>query len=163
MTEYTMNQNFNFECWGYDCTTTLLKDGQEIAHVVDIDYTPVWHQLVCVNLTQHIATKEQEKEFVIEPLDKEAVKALLTFTKAPTQEEMENRAKALVQHASINGSVAVMVGGAPYFMPTLVRVLKEAGLYPVCSFSERVSVEVQGEDGSVTKQSVFKHTGWVEC
>ena len=143
-----------------DCNTVLVKDGKEIASV------PVkarWSDLICVNLTQHLATKEQEAEFVIEPLDKEAVKALLTFTEAPTQEEMEDRAKALVQHASINGSKAVMVGGAPYFMPTLVRVLKEAGLFVVCSFTERVSVEVQGEDGTVTKQSVFKHTGWVEC
>lgn len=59
-------------------------------------------------------------------------------------------------------SPRVMIGGAPYLMAPLERMLKKSGYRPVYSFSERRSVEETLPDGSVKKTAVFAHVGWVE-
>lgn len=55
----------------------------------------------------------------------------------------------------------VMIGGAPFFMSYLEKALEQAKITPVYAFSERVSVDVEKEDGSVVKTAVFKHLGFV--
>ena len=55
-----------------------------------------------------------------------------------------------------------MIGGAPFFMSTLERVLVLNGIKPLYAFSERVSEETTAPDGAVTKINVFKHIGFVD-
>ena len=118
-----------------------------------------------LNLTQHNATNDQLIAGVVDvaAADKAALVAALTFNSLPTKEELEAHAKSVAELATKYGASAAMVGGAPYFMSTLERVLKDAGIKPVYAFSVRQSTEVQNPDGTVTKSMVFKHQGFVEC
>jgi hypothetical protein len=56
---------------------------------------------------------------------------------------------------------AAMIGGAPFFMSTLEKTLKEYGIKPLYAFSKRESVE-ENENGIIIKKSIFKHIGFVE-
>ncbi len=119
-----------------------------------------------LNLTQHETTKEQIEAGVIEPASKGYVKQLLTFEKLPDKQEMEKRAKELAWLAEAyksEGCTKVMIGGAPYFMSTLERILKEHGFIPVYAFSKRECIEEKMPDGSVKKTQVFRHIGFVEA
>lgn len=116
-----------------------------------------------LNLTQHAPTEEQKLDGVIEPVEKEKVKSLLTFEFFPRREEIAARAKALAEVAADHGAEAAMIGGAPYLMTYLERELKEKGIKPLYSFTQRVSEEVTLPSGSVKKTNVFKHIGWVEA
>ena len=56
-----------------------------------------------------------------------------------------------------------MIGGAPYFMSTLEKKLKEYGIKPLYSFSKRIVEESEDKDtGEVVKKTIFKHLGFVE-
>ena len=117
-----------------------------------------------LNLTQHQASKEQVEAGVVEPDDKDAVKALLTFDSAPSAEEIEERARKLVQIAGYHAGTAgflVLIGGAPYLMAALERHLRASQYAPVYSFSERNVVEQVQPDGSTRKVAVFRHTAFV--
>lgn len=115
-----------------------------------------------VNLTQHMATPEQLAAGVFEPANKERVKALITFTTAPTSAEIAERAEELAQIALDEGAEAAMIGGAPYFMAPVERALKAAGIRPCYSFTERRATEtVDPATGEVRKTQVFVHAGWV--
>ncbi|MEK7509560.1 MAG: hypothetical protein AAB605_02495 [Patescibacteria group bacterium] len=116
-----------------------------------------------LNLTQHAATPDQVQAGVVEPADKPAVSTLLTFDTAPDQGELQRRASALAAMATNAGTPAAMIGGAPYLMAPLEKALREAGVKPVYSFSERRSSEQTQPDGSVRKVNVFVHVGWVEA
>ena len=114
------------------------------------------------NLTQHSPTAAQAAEGVQQPL--EGAAKLLTFTELPSQLEITARVlmlASLVAEIELLGD-RVMVGGAPYLLPPLVQALKEIGLRPIYSFTERRSVETVQADGTVSKTSVFEHVGWVE-
>lgn len=112
-----------------------------------------------LNLTQHVGTPEQG---VSEPLNKEIVLKLLTFSSIPTKEEIIERAVNLAEIASLEAYDSVMIGGAPYLMSELEKQLKLLNIQPLYSFTERVSIENSFPDGSVSKMSVFKHVGWIE-
>jgi len=96
------------------------------------------------NLTQHTPTAEQIAAGVIEP-DKETKREiieLMTFEDLPTQGEMERRAKGLAFLTSWRSAEKrALIGGAPFFMSTLERVLKGSGILPFHAFSVRDSVE----------------------
>ena len=114
---------------------------------------------VVFNLTQHKATADQVN--VVEPPDKAAIQGLLTFDEVPSRMEMEHRAWLLamwLEEWRVEKRTRVMIGGAPFFMSTLERVLLEADYRPVYAFSIRDSVDAP--DG--TKTSVFRHVGFVE-
>ena len=122
-----------------------------------------------LNLTQHALTAEQWRDGAVEPEAdvKEEIQKLITFDRSVIEhpEQIWNRAKALVslikrEYPLVNQAV---VGRALYFMPALVRELKEAGIQPFFSYTDRVSQETHNPDGSVTKTLVFKHLGWVEA
>ena len=115
-----------------------------------------------LNLTQHPATKEQIEVGVIEPYEKGVIKVLLTFDEIPTKDEMEDRAIRLARICFEENCDAAMIGGAPYFMGTLEKILKLGGIQPLYAFSKRVVKEIQKEDGSVEKKTTFKFEGFVE-
>ena len=123
-----------------------------------------------LNFTQHTLTGEQldslvGEGFSLENIEIEAeewLKALLTFTRCPSREDLEFRARALADYALIQCEATdVIVGGAPYFMGALETALIERGIKPRYAFTERVVVETVNQDGSTTKTSVFRHSGWV--
>ena len=113
-----------------------------------------------VNLTQHEATREQIEAGVFEPVEKELIKKLLTFTELPIIDELCDRAERLADIALENGADAAMIGGAPYLMILLHDTLVGRDIQPLYAFSERVSVEKE-EGGKIIKTSVFKHVGFV--
>lgn len=116
-----------------------------------------------INLTQHVATPAQIEQGVFEPVDKGEVQVLLTFDTAPSRAGMNMRSTELAAIASLSGATHAMIGGAPYFMSHLERALKEAGITPLYSFSERKSIDQPQADGTVRKVAVFEHVGWVEA
>lgn len=127
-----------------------------------------------LNLTQHLASPEQVEAGVqnVPSFDREALRALLTFTELPTRQEVEWRARdlALFAHNWVRASgdepdsgYKVMIGGAPFLMEPLVNALRRWEFAPVFAFSKRESVDVVQEDGSVRKTAVFRHLGFVEA
>jgi len=115
-----------------------------------------------LNLTQHEATAEQKKAGVVEPRRKEMVRQLLTFNKLPHRALLQERAQMLALYAKEEQADYVLIGGAPFFMSTLERALKEEGIIPLYAFSKRQCIEERMPDGSVKKVQVFRHIGFVE-
>lgn len=116
-----------------------------------------------LNLTQHAATAEQFAAGVVEPADKKQVQALLTFEELPAAGVIAERAKKLAQLAKAAGVEVAMIGGAPFFMASLEKSLRAAGVKSVYAFSKRESVDEKQADGSVKKIQVFRHAGFVEA
>lgn len=117
--------------------------------------------MTILNLTQHMASEVQIEAGVVEPRDKAAVKAALTFTSLPSEDLLVERASALAEIASQSGCESAMIGGAPFFMAPLESALHEVGIRPLYAFSQRKSVDQPQEDGSVRKVAVFVHLGFV--
>ena len=115
-----------------------------------------------INLTQHQASVEQTKAGVFNLPEDSILKDALTFNTLPTKVDIERRAQLITGIALTHEATHAMIGGAPYLMGALERLLKEAGIQPLYSFTERVSVEKKGENGEIIKTSVFQHKGWVE-
>ena len=118
--------------------------------------------MAILNLTQHAATADQVADGVVEPTDKAAVQALLTFEEMPQYLDVCRRAAALAEMAKVSGFTSVMIGGAPFFMAPLETALESLLITPYYSFTRRESVDVPQGDGSVKKTQVFKHVGFVE-
>lgn len=133
-----------------------------------------------LNLTQHTATPEQLAAGVttgeLSPEQVAEIRSLLTFDTLPTIAEVENRARRLGDIAQTaiwrersglpyateaNFFEYAMIGGAPYLMPALDRVLRGRGIEPLFAFSVRESVESVEPDGSVRKIAVFRHAGFI--
>ena len=128
--------------------------------------------MIILNFTQHALTKEQLDSLVEEGFSLKNVaaeieapqflKKCLTFRDCPSREELKLRARALADYAQIQCKATdVIVGGAPYFMGALETALIERGIKPRYAFTERVAVETVNPDGSTTKTSIFRHSGWV--
>jgi hypothetical protein len=115
-----------------------------------------------LNLTQHVASKEQIEAGVVEPQNKKAVQGFLTFVAIPTKEDIGTRAHLLAEVAKEHGHPYAMIGGAPYLMSALEGALRKVGVEPLYSFTERVSIEETQADGSVKKTSAFKHVCFIE-
>ena len=117
-----------------------------------------------LNLTQHKATPDQEKAGVynLEGENLEKLKELLTFDDIPTENVLWNRAFNIAVIAEREGATSAMIGGAPYFMDSLEQALLRRQIYPLYAFSKRESQDVHLEDGTVRKQQVFRHIGFVE-
>lgn len=114
-----------------------------------------------INLTQHDATPAQVKDGVVEPQDKGAIRAELTFTGAATPEDIKEKANAIADKAVESGCGKAMIGGAGYLMSSLETALSERGIQPVYAFSERNTVVKENPDGTTSKQTVFEHKGFV--
>lgn len=115
-----------------------------------------------LNLTQHKVTQDQIDVGVEEPIYKEKICSYLNFNDMPTYLGMKSRAEKLATYAKNEGYEKVMIGGAPYFMPVLEFILKEAGLKVCYAFSKRVSEEKE-INGVVVKVNNFKHIGFYEA
>jgi copper homeostasis protein CutC len=112
-------------------------------------------QMKILNLTQHVASDEQVKEGVFEPIeaDKVEIKKLLTVKAG---DSLTEKVEGLVEIAKkYHDADYIMIGGVAYLIAPLESKLKSAGLNPVHAFSERAVVEKNG-----VKTSIFKHTGW---
>ena len=110
-----------------------------------------------------------------EGINAEWLAEMLTFNEVPLVVDRIARAKKLVRGVilSLGGydpkrlnplwkrGQKVMIGGAPFFMSILEKVLVSYLFVPVYAFSERVSVDVVREDGTTNKTSVFKHVDFV--
>lgn len=146
----------------------LVPDSGFVAMCQDGTETPVYQsaeeiirERAILNLTQHIATPEQQAAGVEEPMNKAAVQALLTFTTPPSGEELIKRSVALMRIAREGGYSKAMIGGAGYLMGVLEVTLRSQGILPMHSFTQRAVVEEQQPDGSVKKTAVFRHVGFV--
>lgn len=129
-------------------------------------------EMMILNLTQHLATKEQVNAGVIDlpESQRQQLNNLLTFDGLPSSGEVQQRAANIAYYAQewmvqfgiafISGH-AVMIGGAPYLMCPLERFLTEAGFIPVYAYSQRESFEEKQPDGSVRKVNTFRHAGFV--
>ena len=122
---------------------------------------PLQRRRKMLNLTQHNPTPAQKKAGVVEPNDKEQVRALLTFRDMPTPEDLEARADALASLAAEQGAKEAMIGGAPYLMEPLSKALRARGIQPCFAFSQRKAVEKVQPDGTVVKTQVFEHLGFI--
>lgn len=114
-----------------------------------------------LNLTQHSATSEQIAAGVVEPADKAAVQAALTFDTLPDSGVLRTRAETLAMFAAASGHKSAMIGGAPFFMSWLEKALVAAGVRPLYAFSVRETKEEVQPDNSVIKVAVFRHAGFV--
>lgn len=117
-----------------------------------------------INLTQHTATADQLAAGVVDflPEIKAHVQALLTFDVLPCATAIRERAVTLAEITAELGFESAMIGGAPFLMAPLEVALKSRWVRPLYAFSVRESVEKRNPDGSVTKQNVFKHAGFIE-
>ena len=134
--------------------------------------------MVILNLTQHPATPDQAAAGVSDPLSgfKAAIVSALNFNSLPDSADIMARAQALATIATAmadelvssglmgdNHAYQAMIGGAPYLMGALERALITRGIFPVYAFSQRESVEEVQADGSVRKNNVFRHAGFVRA
>lgn len=113
-----------------------------------------------INLTQHNASLGQGC-MPRSGQEERMIKKLLTFEELPSSEEVNSRAKELVQIAVNSGANEAMIGGASYLMELLAPALRQAGVQPVHAFTLRDSIETV-VNGEVIKRSVFRFVGFVK-
>lgn len=118
-----------------------------------------------LNLTQHVATPEQLAAGVVDlsPKDKEFLAKELTFDDLPSSGEIKARAENIGLIPGQHGYTAALIGGAPYLMGALERVLAREGIETFYAFSLRVSAEKTLPDGKVIKVNEFKHIGFLKA
>ncbi len=119
-----------------------------------------------LNLTQHKATPAQITAGVIDPLNPEVLKGLLTFNDLPRYEEIAVSAKLIAINAeeiiSSNGYArSAMIGGFLPLMSLLEKELMARGITPHYAFSKRNSKEYINEKGVVVKEGEFEHLGFI--
>ena len=140
-------ENFSAASWAVRSLTHDVNGSMEVIMAI-------------LNLTQHVASPEQLAAGVVEPSDKEAIRASLTFATLPSQEDLGEACHALCAAAA--GFESAMIGGAPFLMRPLAESLQGEGITPLFAFSKRESVESVESDGSVRKVAVFRHLGFVK-
>lgn len=119
-----------------------------------------------LNLTQHPATPEQLAAGVVDlpPSKRAELSMLLTFDTLPTRQDVDARATQIASLALmyVDGEEpAVMIGGAPFLMSALEVAMDHVGITVVYAFSRRESVEEALPDGTVRKNALFRHAGFV--
>lgn len=117
-----------------------------------------------INLTQHEPTPDQKAiihNWVdLTDAEKAYVKKNLTFRpQEVTKYVIIGRAAMLATLAKEKGAKYAHIGGAPYLMAHLEDCLKQAGIVPLHSLTERVTEE-RVIDGEVVKTSVSKCAGF---
>lgn len=114
-----------------------------------------------INLTNFPATKEQEEQGVINCPEIDMVKKLLNFQHQPAPEEIRKRAILIADIAAKYECNNAMISGALYLMRPLQEELLNRGINAKFAFSERQSVDKPQPDGSVKKENVFVHKGFI--
>jgi hypothetical protein len=116
-----------------------------------------------LNLTQHVATRDQFAAGVVEPAHKPEVQELLTFEELPSRAWILAKAQALAELARAHAADVVLIGGAPFFMAPLEAALKKVGIKPLYSFTLRTEAgEEPDGKGGMRKSHVFRHVGFIE-
>lgn len=115
-----------------------------------------------LNLTQHLSTKVQSEQGVIEPKDKEYVKNIITFDDIPNLEDLRQRANLLVDLCREEDVQFALIAGAHWWLIVLEHYLRLHGITPLQSFSKRVSYEHTNENGTTHLVSTFVHAGWMQ-
>lgn len=129
-----------------------------------------------INLTQHPFRQDQLNEFALAGITadniidtNDTLKAIITFTGdidvAVIQEKANQLSQYIAQYTGDNPYFAMvaMVGGAPFFQMAVNVACLNNNVLPLAAYSERVSVESVQADGSITKQNIFKHKGFIPC
>lgn len=119
-----------------------------------------------LNLTQHAATEDQVAAGVRDLTGeaKATLVDLLTCPEIPSREEVEARCADIAMLAVLEYEehpAQAMIGGAPWMMRALEDALIMQGVEPVYAFSVRESIDRRQPDGSVRKEAVFRHAGWI--
>ena len=126
-----------------------------------------------INLTQHPFTQDQLNEFALAGITadniidtNDTLKAIITFTGeidvAIIQEKANQLSEYIAQYVGDKPCLA-MVGGAPFFQMAVNVACLNNNVLPLTAYSERVSVETVQADGSIAKQNIFKHKGFIPC
>lgn len=118
-----------------------------------------------INLTQHLATPEQIQEGVIDLGSdfRKALIELLTFEDISETDVSQMRERAIkIADLVPEFEASALIGGALYFMPYLIKALKENGVVPYYSFTKRDTIE-KIVNGTVIKTAIFKHVGFVSA
>lgn len=126
-----------------------------------------------INLTQHPFSQDQLNEFAFAGITadniidtNDTLKAIITFTGeidvAVIQEKANQLSQYIAQYVGDKPCLA-MVGGAPFFQMAVNFACMDNGVLPLAAYSERMSVESVQSDGSIVKQNVFKHKGFIPC
>lgn len=118
-----------------------------------------------LNLTSHTPTPEQIAKGVVQPREEifSCHKDMLTFETIPSEKILRLTALVMAEHAKAEGFKYAMIDGPSYLIPHLVKELKEMGVTPLFSSTEKVSIEEPQLDGSVQKTDIFKHVKFTEC
>lgn len=116
-----------------------------------------------LNLTQHAPTADQVAAGVFDTADRDLVVEALTFNEIPDSDEIQKRVTTLLEIIDREQPTSVMLGGAPYLMGPLEQAVRQAGVCPLYSFTRRESVDQPQPDGSVCKEAIFRHVGWVRA
>ncbi len=87
---------------------------------------------------------------------------MLTFEELPSLEEIRKRAENVGLIAGQHGFECAMIGGAPYLMSALEKVLEREGVGALYAFSKRETKE-EVKDGVVEKKVVFTHQGFIRA
>ena len=123
-----------------------------------------------LNLTLHRADDDQLKAGV-EDLTSDVYKDLRDLAlveENPSKEEIDRRARKIARIASDYCDDRglprkCMIGGAPWFVPHLLKVLRASRFRVFFAFSRRRSAEERDPETGVTyKAGTFKHLGFVE-
>jgi hypothetical protein len=114
----------------------------------------------------HKPTAEQkvelEKDGVIVYLEEIAPFTFKNLTNMKIDTDLDKLAERLIyivqQYDYVN---LVQPAGSPAFQCVLGTHLKEKPICILYAFSERKSVDLPQEDGTIRKLSVFQHMGWI--
>ena len=79
-----------------------------------------------------------------------------------TLQEVKTLAASVVAEAATSGCTHIMCAGEPTLVLHVALIASAAGIIPVQSTTERVTVETQQPDGVVVKTATFKHVQWRE-
>ena len=122
--------------------------------------------MAVLNLTTDDATEFQTYNEVVDLPDdaKSELSELLTFENSPSSFELQSRAEQIADIALEYRFISsnAMIAGLPALMRPLEMALEARGITPQYSFSERVSVDRQNPDVSVTTTSIFEHRNFVD-
>jgi hypothetical protein len=117
-----------------------------------------------INITQHNTSPDQVEAGIedLSPDHKTRLKELLTFDEIPHLGDIWQRADTIVSFLTDECGLdpdkhAIMVGGAPFFLPALVEELRTEGFIVYHAFTKRV---VEEKDG--VKKAVFRHEGLIK-
>ena len=115
-----------------------------------------------INLTGKFTTCEQLEVGVFAPEDEDVdkIKELLVFQKYPTENDIEKRAKALVDIANKYEVLYAMIDGPSFFMSSLEKALKNDNIQPLYSFGKMITEEVEYPDG-VINNTRYKHEAFI--